>query len=439
MRDLKELKWSPQETEAMVDSAGRQENCEDDSTAKRYTCFGPGNCFLMEVKTSMVGDRNIIGYRYTDLDHEVTWEKRLYQAFVDDTMGDFLRIFDVRVLAPADQQATMMTSTQFAEPLTEAKNTFGMILRIALLMFDEAKAFINTPSNRDERRLLTELVKKEHFLRETVTWSTNSLPNAFTAVLDDPRPSPAMLSVKTEPRERHESCFTAFLTDDSSPQRKSQGSDETVKEKLWTFGQQPHRRSMAVSNERTEVRSTKAPTSSVAEDDICGELNQPKKSKNKRPKNNNKKKKKKTALGTPSTNQRSDHQDSDKTRDDAAGGGHEQMKGATPNDSRVSMIHLLSPVSSDSDRTITPSSFAQSEKLSIKRYRSQSTPLSCSESNQGMAIHNFEEQPTDREGDPQYDRTFKFDGFDSRLTCPLPECGKMTSCWGRLIRTHDVH
>lgn len=88
-----------------------------------------------------------------------------------------------------------------------------------------------------------------------------------------------------------------------------------------------------------------------------------------------------------------------------------------------------SPGSSDSGRTITAASFSAASfsadpgstggSLTLEWTNTQSTTrATTTDSRVG-------ERPSSGHPPP-----FKFDGLDTRLKCPLPECHKMTSCWG---------
>lgn len=84
-----------------------------------------------------------------------------------------------------------------------------------------------------------------------------------------------------------------------------------------------------------------------------------------------------------------------------------------------------SPGSSDSGRTITAASFSADPG-----YRGGSVTLEWTNTPESTTRTTTTDSRVGERARPRHPPPFKFDGFDERLKCPLPECLKMTSCWG---------
>jgi hypothetical protein len=320
-------------------------------------------------------------------------------------------------------------------PADQTQETFGRIARLALIVFEEALAYMKDPANRTEQICLLQSIKKGEFLRKSVQWDVSpaeeiSLLVALDDTMDHIHAANPMKD-KTQPPSPQPPpqppSLSSSVSTSSAPMVGQSPPDTEVpvsKARAKRLRQKQRREELQERQREHEAAEGHTKSESNANDTLHGQLSGLK-------------------LDTPTASNAEGAASSpplykqvSKELGGEAGdlnGGTAQPKPAVSDShSDVDVSDVDSQMSDNSDRTITQTNF--SEGIG----RGHLTPRLLSRratdaTNMTEVVENTPvgNQPGSLLGSStSLALPFKFDSFHPRLKCPKHDCGKMTSCWG---------
>jgi len=430
IQGLQELDWSKQNTVMMNDTDTNQI-----SANKFRLLFGPDNRFMLDVDKGMLELLGIAKFKIHDVDIKQQQQKRSYQLFANIKHDSFTTAFvDESKTEPENWVCIHRGSKKSQTDQTQVN--FGQVIRLALIIFEEASAYMNNPANRTEQIRLVETIQKNMFLQNSVLLDADPMEevnilvalddakddiHAAAETVDNPQPTSSQPLSPSVPS----SSSTTMAPSINLPLKTKLVSDKAKVTAKAKKKRQQQKKKERMLQDRLGVAEGQKNSESSAVDQLQSQLSGIK-------------------LATPTTSnadvspsppllQKQGLGEMGGMSSDSREGMAQSKADVSDCHSDVGVSEVASPISENSDQTITQTDFNQS----VSRGSFLPEQQSGRPANTANMAEVVETRPIANQWGLISDSSsslalpFKFDSYHPRLKCPMEDCGKLTNCWGK--------